>query len=566
MNRKIYLPFRSLFLLTIGCLMFGPAIGQSSTAKDTINVRDKHMMRQAMYEANQEAFPPPRKNNWSIGLQKGLSYVSGDVRAERGLGIGLNLRRALGHTFSVRGQLGTGYARGLNWRPNGGFLFNSGLNGSIDDNVNYVRDATYRFLYYNYRTRFWDANVQGMVNIGNISFNNSEPKISIFGFAGLGGLLYRTDIDALDENGAIYDYSGIAVGTNSQDPDSRQEVLNSLRNYLDGEYETPAEFHTNRRQILDRTLVPSAVVGMGIAFKMSRRVDLAIEHRVTWTGDDLIDGQRWEETNTLTANSDYLQYTSIGINFRLGKGEESLWWQNPLTTIYTDVRDLKRFGDKDEKDTDNDGIPDSRDKEPGTPEGVMVDAQGRALDSDGDGIQDFRDKQPFTPKGAEVDKSGVALDSDNDGIIDLFDQEPGSADGAQADAKGKTIEKGGVVETATELPMINFDLGQAIVKEQYYPDLYRVAQMMQDNPDMKVKVIGNADVRGRSKKNEELSQLRAKAVASIMMDVFQISKDRLIIEYSGSENLLVKNLPGVYNKNNEPLHYLNRRVEFKIVE
>jgi OOP family OmpA-OmpF porin len=196
----------------------------------------------------------------------------------------------------------------------------------------------------------------------------------------------------------------------------------------------------------------------------------------------------------------------------------------------------------------------------------MVDAQGRAVDSDGDGIQDFRDKEPFTPKGAEVDKSGVAMDSDNDGIIDLFDQEPGSADGAQADAKGKTIEKSAVVESVSELPMINFDLAKAVVKEQYYPDIYRVAQMMQENPDMKMKVIGNADVRGRTTKNEELSKMRANAVASILVDVFQIAKDRLVIEHSGSENLLVKNLPGVYNKNNEPLHYLNRRVEFRIVE
>ncbi|MEM1000476.1 MAG: OmpA family protein [Bacteroidota bacterium] len=563
MNLNLPTKPRTIALMILGLLLFAPVSAQT-VAKDTVNLRDKHKLRQAMYESNQEAFPPPRRNNWSLGVQKGLSYVSGDVRAERGLGIGVNLRRALGHTFSLRGAVGTGYARGLNWRPNGGFLFNHAWNGTSDNDINYIQDATYDFVFYNYRMRYWDANLQLVANLGNISFNNREPKVSFYTFAGLGGLLYRTDVDARDAGG-IYDFTNIA-GTDPQDPDNRRETLNSLRALLDGEFETPAERHSNRRQIFDRTLVPSGIVGVGIGFKMSRRVSLSLEHRVTWTGDDLLDGHRWEETNTLTANPDYLQFSTIGINFRLGKGEESLWWQNPLSTIYSDVRDLKRFGARKDKDTDNDGIPDNRDKEANTPEGVMVDAQGRALDSDGDGIQDFRDKEPFSPKGAEVDKSGVALDSDDDGVIDLFDAEPNSADGAQADAKGKTIEAGGVVEAAPEFPIINFDLGKSDVREEYYPDLYRVAKMLQDDPNLKLNVIGHADVRGRSKKNDQLSKMRAQAVVAILTDIFLIEKDRLILEGKGAESLLVKNLPGIYSKENEPLHYLNRRVEFSIVE
>ena len=38
-----------------------------------------------------------------------------------------------------------------------------------------------------------------------------------------------------------------------------------------------------------------------------------------------------------------------------------------------------------EKDSDNDGVPDSRDKCPGTPAGVTVDKDGCPLDSDKDG-------------------------------------------------------------------------------------------------------------------------------------------------------------------------------------
>jgi outer membrane protein OmpA-like peptidoglycan-associated protein len=517
-----------------------------------------------MYEAKQEAFPAPRKNNWSIGIQGGPAYISGDIRADRGLGFGLNIRKALGHTFSLRLQGATGYARGLNWRPNASYFFNSGLNGNNDPNVNYLT-LPYDYVFYNYQMRFYDANLQGVVNIGNISFYNKQPKLSFYAFAGVGGMMYITELDALDETGSMYDYSGITAGQNL---DTKKDVLNSLRNLLDGEYETMAEEHPHKQQFKGRTLVPAATVGGGVALRLSRRVDLSLETRATWSGDDLIDGHRWEETNTLTSNSDILQFTTLGINFKIGKGEESNWWRNPLTQVYSDVRDLKRFNNKDEKDSDNDGVVDRRDKEPGTPEGVMVDAQGRAVDSDGDGIQDFRDKEPFSPKGAQVDRAGVSVDSDADGVIDFYDQEPNTAAGVQADANGKAIQ--GLQTAAPKaiplLPIVNFDLGKSEIKEEYIEALYTVAKLLTDYPDIRLRVIGNADVRGTSKKNEELSKDRANAVVNMLVRGFGISRDRFDIDFKGSNNLLVKDITAKSTKENEQLHFLNRRVEFEIVK
>lgn len=558
-------------ILTLLTLVIGAQFlsAQGMTPKDTVNVRDKHKLRQASYEALQEPFPTPRRNNWSIGIQKGLAFVGGDVRPERGLGVGINARRALGHFLSLRGQLSTGYARGLNWRANGGFVENDGLNGTNDAAANYLPNnplVNYEFVFHNFRMRYWESNIQGVFNLGNISFYNKEPRVNIFGFAGVGGMLYRTDIDALDEDGQIYDYSGIPA---TEDPAVRQDALNSLHNLLDGEFETRAEYHQHKPEFANRTLIPTATLGLGIAFKMSRRVSLAIEHRATWTGDDLLDGQRWEETNTLTANPDYLQFTTIGINFRLGKGEESLWWENPMKQLYSDVRDLKRFNNSDFKDSDKDGVPNDRDKEPNSPEGVSVDSQGRALDSDGDGIPDFKDKEPFTPKGAEVNKSGIAMDSDNDGVIDLFDEEPNTPADAQADSKGRTI-KGGSGGPATtvmrELASVHFDLGKDRIKEDFLPGLYWVARNMHADKALRVRVVGHADVRGQDRDNYDLSKRRAEAVVKVLSEHFGVEKDRIFIEYKGSDEQAIKGLPGVYDEANESLHYLNRRVELFWVE
>ncbi|MEM7040700.1 MAG: hypothetical protein AAF570_27310, partial [Bacteroidota bacterium] len=263
--------FKTLAGVLLLSLLALPAMAQDGP-RDTKNVRDKHLIRQGLYEKNQEAFKPPRKNNMSIGVQTGFAMISGDVRPERGQSVGINLRGALGHLVSLRGQAMTGYARGRNWRPNGGFAFNSALNGDTDAAANYFQSNAFEFVYYNYKMRWYDVNMQAVFNLGNINFYNKEPKVAFYGFIGAGGLIYTTEVDALDENGAIYDYSGIpgASTGGSQDRGIRRDVLNSLNNLLDGEYETAAESHPHKPTLFDRTLVPAAHVGVGINFKMSR--------------------------------------------------------------------------------------------------------------------------------------------------------------------------------------------------------------------------------------------------------------------------------------------------------
>src|SRR3546814_3231318 len=60
-----------------------------------------------------------------------------------------------------------------------------------------------------------------------------------------------------------------------------------------------------------------------------------------------------------------------------------------------------KFG-SDPNDDDGDGVPNSRDKCPGTPKGVTVYSDGCPTDLDGDGVPDYLDKCPNTPKGTQV--------------------------------------------------------------------------------------------------------------------------------------------------------------------
>jgi OOP family OmpA-OmpF porin len=95
------------------------------------------------------------------------------------------------------------------------------------------------------------------------------------------------------------------------------------------------------------------------------------------------------------------------------------------------------------KDSDGDGVPDSRDMCPDTPPGVKVDADGCPLDSDKDGIPDYLDKCPDTPAGVKVDADGCPLDSDKDGVPDYLDKCPNTPIGVKVDQNGCPLDSDG---------------------------------------------------------------------------------------------------------------------------
>jgi len=87
-------------------------------------------------------------------------------------------------------------------------------------------------------------------------------------------------------------------------------------------------------------------------------------------------------------------------------------------------------------DADADGIPDHKDKCPGTPAGAKVDAKGCPTDEDHDGVFDGLDQCPGTPTGAKVDAHGCPLDADGDKVPDGIDMCADTPAGAIVDDHG----------------------------------------------------------------------------------------------------------------------------------
>jgi len=163
-------------------------------------------------------------------------------------------------------------------------------------------------------------------------------------------------------------------------------------------------------------------------------------------------------------------------------------------------------------DSDGDGVPDSRDRCPGTFAGVAVDAVGCALDSDGDGVPDYEDKCPGTPAGTAVDDVGCPLDSDGDGVLDGDDACPDTPAGARVDVRGCEIK------SVIRLPDVEFEYNSANLTPASQATLNDAAATLSKNPDLKVEVAGYTDSAGAEEYNRNLSDRRAASVRDYLVN------------------------------------------------
>jgi OOP family OmpA-OmpF porin len=202
-----------------------------------------------------------------------------------------------------------------------------------------------------------------------------------------------------------------------------------------------------------------------------------------------------------------------------------------------------------ELDDDGDGVPNSEDRCPNTPAGVKVDAFGCELDDDGDGVPNSKDRCPNTPAGAKVDANGCELDSDGDGVVDSKDRCPNTPAGTAVDNYGCPLTD------AYTLHGINFEFDSAKITSDSKATLDDALQILNRHPNLMVEIAGHTDSIGSAEYNQGLSERRARAV----MDHFVangISASRLTYRGYG------ETMPIADNGTPEG-RAQNRRVEFR---
>ena len=175
--------------------------------------------------------------------------------------------------------------------------------------------------------------------------------------------------------------------------------------------------------------------------------------------------------------------------------------------------------------------------------------QAQELDSDNDGVVDTKDNCPDTPQGAPVDTKGCALDSDNDGVIDLHDRCQGTPLGYDVDAKGCIGNYDLDITFGYDLDTLNDDAIEQLSEFALY---------IKANKETiaHVEIGGHTDSIGSASYNQTLSQKRAKSVYDALIGL-NISKDLLSYKGYGEEKPKVAN-------DTEKNRATNRRIEATI--
>jgi outer membrane protein OmpA-like peptidoglycan-associated protein len=511
-------------------------VGASYNLLDSSLIPGSRMQQHSEFLNGTYNFPAKPRNQWEIGVKGGIFAISGDVPAKvPTMGFGVHVRKAFGYVFSMRMEYMYGVGKGLSWlhannyarnpawsnkytapllglhpATNQPAFFNSRTGGLMQPNERINN------IFYNYKSKVQDLSLQGVVTLNNIRFHKSKTGLNLYGFGGFGATIYDVNVNALNAQGLPYDFSGIADGTHKD----RKDTKDKLKNLLDDSYETPADNHGVRRpKLFGQTLKPTMTGGVGVAFKLSNRLNLAIEDRVTFTKDDLLDGQRWQEadlgTPSLTRDFDSYNFASVGLNINLGaKAVEPLWWLNPLDYAYSEIRNprLMRLPKPVLPDSDLDGVTDQFDQEQ-TPQGCPVDSHGVSKDTDGDGVPDCKDKELITPTYCQpVDADGIGKCPCPEGCA------------AAAVPVAPTC-----AQSLGALPSVMFAKNSAKINDDAKRLLAVVADRMRNAPGCKVVVVGYC---AGNKVEQQRSWDRVNAIVNYLVEKEGVSGDRIIFKYA----------------------------------
>jgi outer membrane protein OmpA-like peptidoglycan-associated protein len=207
-------------------------------------------------------------------------------------------------------------------------------------------------------------------------------------------------------------------------------------------------------------------------------------------------------------------------------------------------------------DRDKDGFKDPDDKCPDE-KGIAPDGCP-TKDRDGDGFLDDDDK---CPDEAGVEPDGCPIgDKDSDGFMDPDDkcvEEPETVNGFE-DEDGCPDEVPKDAETFTGvIEGILFDTGKATIKKASRARLDQAVDVLQKYPSIRIEISGHTDSTGSREVNMDLSQRRAEAVKTYLVDK-GVDTARVETRGAGPDEPIDSNTSKAGRSK-------NRRIEFKIL-
>jgi len=141
-------------------------------------------------------------------------------------------------------------------------------------------------------------------------------------------------------------------------------------------------------------------------------------------------------------------------------------------------------------------------------------------------------------------------DLDHDGVIGARDKCIETALGAQINNLGCSNSQA----TSQRLILdIKFANHSAIIPSDDYQQIEQIAQFLTDDPDNKVLIEAHTSKLGLATENKQLSQQRAQALATVLINDFAIDPQQISTIGYGFEQLMV-------NEDTAQAHQVNRRI------
>lgn len=483
------------------------------------------------YIDHQEVFPPKPRNMWEIGGGLGLYNVVGNIPStmlwnKGGAAFSVNVRKSLGYIFSLRTQFIYGVAKNLDQLPTGNY--DGPYTAFGYTSRQYATTGNFNSIYRSTRMEASQLSLDMMFNAYNINFHQARNSVSFFGYVGLGALVYKTRVNALDGTFTPYQFTGKGGIIEKPDSTKAKAVRKALHSKMDKSYESDAQ-NSGNNQFKGKTMDFAPSIGVGVQYKINKKFNIQLEDRYTFPRDGYLDGTVY---GTPLGNApatgrvaDAVNYFSISLNYNLKnkkKSVEPLYWINPLDHGYSELSYPRHMilPNPVLPDEDNDGATDQFDKCPKTPKGIAVDSHGCPLDTDGDGVPDYKDKQLITPTECQpVDADGVGKCPCPDGCKEMNTAGKGSACG--------NIGAGTILFTNNSNHLSTGTEAQLAV----------LAGQMQSSPLCKVVIMGGGS---GSKIKEQHSWEHVNAIIEHMSEKNNISRERFIFKYgeAGDENIV----------------------------
>ena len=177
-------------------------------------------------------------------------------------------------------------------------------------------------------------------------------------------------------------------------------------------------------------------------------------------------------------------------------------------------------------------------------------------DADGDGVADKDDSCP-TVAGPKENKGCPWPDTDGDGVADKDDACP-TVPGTKANNGCPEVTEDAMKKLNEYGKTILFNTGKSSFQKQTIPVLQAMTAILKEYPTAKFSLEGHTDSVGAEAMNQKLSEERAAAVKSFLVEN-GIAADRLTSKGFG------ETMPADSNKTTKG-RANNRRVEVKLVK